>query len=77
MRNIFILLAVLTLVSCGGHRKGVVTKTPEGIVFDLGTDGKMTYKDAEVEATMDTKKKSGIIEDIIKLYTIQQINKRD
>ena len=58
MKGIFILLTVLTLVSCRGHRKGVVTKTPEGIVFVMGTDGVLAYKDGEVEASMDTKKAS-------------------
>jgi uncharacterized protein YcfL len=75
-KRILIIVSLLFLVGCS-VRRGVVTKTPEGIIFDMKSDGKMTYKDSEVEASMDTRKKAGIIEDIIKLYTIRTITKDD
>ena len=72
-----ICIVILFLCSCASHRKGVVTKTPNGVIFDMGADGVLSYKDKDIEAKMDTKKKSGIVEDIIKLYTIQRINRNN
>lgn len=70
---LIVVVGMIALSSCSA-RTGTVTKTPTGIVFDMEADGKMTYKDAEVEASMDMRKKAGIIEDIISLYTIKMIN---
>lgn len=69
-----ILLIILLIFGAGcAARRGTVTKTPEGVIFDMESDGKLTYKDKDVEAEMDTRKKAGIIEAIIQMWTLREL----
>lgn len=78
--KIKILLIILSLVGCVtfsgcATKTAVIKKTDKGIEFDMNKTGKLTYKDGDVEATMDTRTPS-VLEDLIKLWGIRMLNER-
>ena len=55
------LVVVCSIWLCGCatlNPQGKITKTEDGLVFDLNTQGKLTYKDKDVEGEMDTRSPS-------------------
>ncbi len=76
MKKLIFAMILIGVIGCAGKRTGVVRKTPDGVEFDMKGNGVISYKDKDVEASMDTKKRAGIIEDIIKVLTIKEIGKR-
>lgn len=69
-----VVLGLLMILAMGCSQKtGTVIKTAEGIEFNMRKTGKLTYKDADVTAEMDTRKNAGVIEAIIQLWTIKQL----
>ncbi len=72
-----VVLGLLMILAMGCSQKtGTVIKTAEGIEFNMRKTGKLTYKDAEVTAEIDTRQPS-VLEDLIKIWGIRMLNERN
>ncbi len=78
MNVLFIIVILIASLSsgCTGLHKSTVTKTPDGVTFMTRKPGMLKYKDKDIEAEMDTRK-SGVLEDILKIYTLKVIGDND
>ena len=59
----------------GCSTTSIVRKTDDGVEFELESPGKISYKDSDIEVTLDTRKPS-TIQGLIELYGIDFINGR-
>lgn len=69
-----LVIGLLALAGCMGST-GKVIKTKDGVIMTVGTPGKISYKDKDVEASYDTKS-SSVVDDVLKLYTIKKIEEK-
>jgi len=69
-----LMIGILTM-GCS-IKTATVRKTEDGIDFKMRRSGLLKYKDKDIEAEMDTRN-PGLIDDIIKLYTIKTISNND
>jgi len=59
MEKFWYFLLIISLLGCARlNPKGTVTRTSTGVILDLNTEGKITYKEGDMETSMDTRSSS-------------------
>lgn len=73
MTRFLISICIFLISGCASlNPRGEVIKTDTGIIFKLNTQGKLAYKDKDVEAEIDTRS-SSLLRTLVEGVVIQGV----